>query len=191
MYARRLLDVLARTGYEIHVTISDAAARVITHELMLPLDLENGEATLTALVGRDHGNFVYHHHRDLEAPIASGSFRTEGMVIIPCSMGTIGRIAAGVSTGLIDRAADVCLKERRRLVLVPRETPYSEIHLQNMLRVTQAGAVVLPASPGYYTHPRSVDDLVNFVVARVLDHLGLESDLVRRWGEAARRFVEE
>lgn len=173
------------------MTVSDAAAKVIAHELMLPLDLDNEQQTLTALVGREHRNFVYHHHQDMEAPIASGSFRTEGMVIIPCSMGTIGRIACGVSTGLIDRAADVCLKERRKLLLVPRETPYSEIHLQNMLRLTQAGAVVLPASPGYYSHPKSVDDLVNFVVARVLDHLGLETDLVKRWGEAAKRFAEE
>jgi 4-hydroxy-3-polyprenylbenzoate decarboxylase len=109
------------------------------------------------------------------------------MVIIPCSMGTIGRIASGVSMNLIDRAADVCLKERRPLIVVPRETPLSEIHLENMLRVTRAGARVLPASPGFYSSSQTVEQLIDFVVGRVLDHLGIEHDLVHRYGEAAVR----
>jgi 4-hydroxy-3-polyprenylbenzoate decarboxylase len=107
------------------------------------------------------------------------------MVICPCSMGTVSAIAVGASRSLVERAADVALKERRRLILVPRETPYSAIHLENMLTLTRAGAVVLPASPGFYHRPRAIDDLVNFVVARVLDHLGVEHSLVPRWGSEA------
>jgi 4-hydroxy-3-polyprenylbenzoate decarboxylase len=109
------------------------------------------------------------------------------MAVMPCSMGTLGRIAHGVSTGLADRAADVCLKERRRLVLVPRETPYSTIHLENMLKVSLAGAIVLPASPGLYAGATTVEQLVDFVVCRALDHLGIENDLMQRYGEPAKR----
>jgi 4-hydroxy-3-polyprenylbenzoate decarboxylase len=114
---------------------------------------------------------------------ASGSALNAGMVVCPCSMGTLSAIAAGSSRSLVERAADVALKERRKLILVPRETPLSAIHLENMLRVTRAGAVVLPASPGFYHKPASIDDLVNFVVARVLDHLGVSHSLVPRWSE--------
>jgi flavin prenyltransferase len=120
--------------------------------------------------------------RDRGALPASGSVRTAGMVICPCSMGTIAAIAHGTSRSLVERAADVTLKERRRLIVVPRETPYSRIHLENMLHVTTAGAIVLPASPGFYHRPASLDDLVRFVVGRVLDHLAVQHDLVPRWG---------
>jgi 4-hydroxy-3-polyprenylbenzoate decarboxylase len=120
--------------------------------------------------------------RDRGAAPASGSALTAGMVICPCSMGTMSAIAVGASRSLVERAADVVLKERRRLVLVPRESPYSAIHLENMLTLTRAGAVILPASPGFYHRPRTVDDLVDFIVARVLDHLGVEHSLVPRWG---------
>jgi len=123
---------------------------------------------------------------DRGASPASGSARSSGMVICPCSMGTISAIAAGSSRSLVERAADVALKERRKVVLVPRETPLSAIHLQNMLRVTRAGAVVLPASPGFYHRPTSIDDLVSFIVARVLDHLGVEHHIARRWASGAR-----
>jgi 4-hydroxy-3-polyprenylbenzoate decarboxylase len=123
---------------------------------------------------------------DRGASPASGSARSSGMVICPCSMGTLSAIAAGSSRSLVERAADVALKERRKLVLVTRETPLSEIHLRNMLRVTRAGAVVLPASPGFYYQPTAVEDLVAFVVARVLDQLGVEHDLSRRWSSGAR-----
>ncbi|MBM3946457.1 MAG: UbiX family flavin prenyltransferase, partial [SAR202 cluster bacterium] len=122
---------------------------------------------------------------DVGASIASGSYPTKAMVIVPCSMGTLGRIANGVSSSLVERASDVILKERRQLILVPRETPLSRIHLRNMLAVTEAGAEVLPAMPGFYRRPKSVDDLVDFVVGRILDRLGLENALVKRWrGEA-------
>lgn len=180
LYARRLLEVLGRSGHELHLTVSDAARKVIAQELWLNLNLRDDEDVVRALAGPTAG-IVYHHYQNVGAPIASGSFKTDGMVVVPCSMGTVGRIASGVSTGLIDRAADVCLKERRRLILVPRETPYSEIHLENMLRVTRAGAIVLPASPGFYGHPTEIAQLVDFVVSRILDHLSIANDLVPRY----------
>ena len=179
VYGRRLAQVLAAAGHEIHLTVSDAARKVIAAELGLNLNLRDADDVVAHLVGLP---VTYHHYQNVAAPIASGSFPTDAMVVAPCSMGTIGRIASGVSTGLIDRAADVCLKERRRLILVPRETPYSEIHLENMLRVTRAGAIVLPASPGFYGRPERVDQLVDFVVGRILDHLGVENTLAPRYG---------
>lgn len=186
VYARRILAVLAQAGHTIHLTVSEAARKVIAQELTLNLNLRDGDDVIRSLIG-DPGipvsNITFHHYQNVAAPIASGSFKTDGMVIVPCSMGTIGRIASGVSTGLIDRAADVCLKERRRLILVPRETPYSEIHLENMLKVTRAGAVVLPASPGFYSHPQEISQLVDFIAGRILDHLNLENELSPRYGK--------
>lgn len=187
LYGRRLLEVLSTAPLDIHFTISDAAQKVIHHELMLDLDLSDAEQIKREFIGSTSPRLIYHPCHDLTAPIASGSFLTSGMVILPCSMGTIGRIASGVSMNLIDRAADVCLKERRKLILAPRETPLSEIHLENMLRVTRAGATILPASPGFYANRSSVDALVDFIVARVLDQLGIEHDLMHRYGESAVR----
>ena len=123
---------------------------------------------------------MYHHYQDFTAGIASGSFLTGGMIIIPCSMSTLGSIASGASPNLITRAADVHLKERRKLILVPRETPLSLIHLENMARVTRAGAVVLPAMPGWYHRPRRLDDLIDFVVARICDQLGIPAGTASR-----------
>ncbi|MBI2899236.1 MAG: UbiX family flavin prenyltransferase [Planctomycetes bacterium] len=186
-YGRRLLEVLASTGATVHFTLSDAAAKVIAHELTIPVDPADGPGCVRALLGDAPDNVVFHHYKDLEVPIASGSYRTAGMAICPCSMGTLGRVACGASSNLIERAADVCLKERRKLIVVPRETPLSEIHIENMLRLTRAGAVVLPASPGFYGGGETVERLVDFVVARVLDQFGVENDLMRRYGEPARR----
>ncbi len=163
--------------------MSDAAAKVIAHELAIPLDLADGPGVLRALLGEEPPNVQVHHYKDLEVSIASGSYRHDGMAVCPCSGGTIGRIACGASSNLIERAADVCLKERRRLVLVPREAPLSEIHLENMLRLTRAGAIILPASPGFYSGTPTVEGLVDFVVSRVLDHLGVENSLMARYGE--------
>ena len=118
---------------------------------------------------------------DVGASIASGSFRTSGMAIVPCSTGSLGSLANGISRGLIERAADVCMKERRKLIIVPRETPYSLIHLENMTKLTKAGAIILPASPGFYNLPQSIDDLVNMISSRVLEKLGIESDNLKEW----------
>ena len=178
-YAVRLLETLVERQRPVSLIVSDHGLRL--------LDTEMGVASVGQLRDRvgaaawDASVRVY-DDRDRGAAPASGSALTAGMVICPCSMGTVSAIAVGASRSLVERAADVTLKERRRLVLVPRESPYSAIHLENMLALTRAGAVVLPASPGFYHRPRSIDDLVDFVVARVLDHLGVEHTLVPRWG---------
>jgi flavin prenyltransferase len=184
VYGRRLLDVLSDTGSTIHLVVSEPATRVIAHELGIHVDPAE---PLPALLGRTPPNVTVHAPKDLEVAIASGSYRHDGMVVCPCSGGTLARIATGASTNLIERAADVCLKERRKLIVVPRETPLSSIHLENMLKLTHAGAIVLPASPGFYSERDSVDRLVDFVVARILDHLGVENGLMQRYGEPAQK----
>lgn len=187
-YGVRLVEVLLRAGRDVHLTISPAAAEVIEHELGCALQLSVDHFDATALFG-PHGadldltRLHYHHYRDFRAGIASGSFLTGGMAVCPCSGGTLASIAHGISENLIHRAADVHLKERRKLVLVPRETPLGLIALRNMVAVTEAGAVVLPAMPAFYTHPRNLDDVVDFVVGRVCDQLAVEHSLVRRWSE--------
>jgi 4-hydroxy-3-polyprenylbenzoate decarboxylase len=186
-YAVRLLDVLLAAGREVHLTISPAGQAVVEHELGLKLDLDAFRESDLLSSGRgtasSKGAVRYHHYQDLMAPIASGSFLTGGMVVCPCSGGTLAAIAHSMGTNLIHRAAEVHLKERRKLILVPRETPLSVPQLDNMKRATEAGAVVLPASPGFYHGPKSINDLVNFVVARICDQLGVEQSLMRRWGE--------
>lgn len=181
-YAVRLLECLVRAKRPTQLIVS-------SHGLRL-LDTELGIDSVDALrerVGADWNRFVKtFDDSDRGAAPASGSALSAGMVICPCSMGTLSAIAQGSSRSLVERAADVTLKERRPLILVPRETPLSAIHLENMLRVTRAGAIVMPAAPGFYHRPASIDDLVNFIVARVLDHLGIEQDLVARWGDDAR-----
>jgi 4-hydroxy-3-polyprenylbenzoate decarboxylase len=178
-YAVRLLEALVECQRRVSLIVSDHGIRL--------LDTEMGISSVEALrarVGASRWDAVVRAYddRDRGAAPASGSALTAGMVVCPCSMGTMSAIAVGASRSLVERAADVTLKERRPLVLVPRETPYSAIHLENMLTVTRAGAVVLPASPGFYHRPRTVDDLVSFVVARVLDHLGVEHAVSPRWG---------
>ncbi|HLY11566.1 MAG TPA: flavin prenyltransferase UbiX [Planctomycetota bacterium] len=186
-YGRRLLDCLAATGAAVHLILSEAGQKVIAHELQLPLDLNDGPGVIRGLLGHDAPTVQYHHYKDLEVAVASGSYKTDGMAIVPCSGGTLGRIACGASSNLIERAAEVCLKERRKLILVPRETPYSEIMIENMLRVTRAGAIVLPASPGFYAGETRVEQMIDFIVSRVLDQLGVDNTLMQRYGEPARR----
>ena len=179
-YAVRLLQVLARLGRTVHLTISASAAEVMRQEMGLSVSTTRFDPAIFGDLGP--GRVIYHHHADFSAGIASGSFRTGGMVVAPCSMSTLASIAHGITTNLATRAADVHLKERRRLILVPRETPLSLVHLENMAAVTRAGAIVLPAMPGWYHRPRSLDDLIDFMVARICDQLGVENDLAGRWG---------
>jgi 4-hydroxy-3-polyprenylbenzoate decarboxylase len=179
-YAVRLLQVLSALDRTVHLTLSPSAAQVLREEMDLLVDLDTFDPLVFGILGP--GRIVYHHFQDFAAGIASGSFRTGGMVIMPCSMSTLGAIAAGITTNLITRAADVHLKERRKLIVVPRETPLSLIHLENMLQVTRAGAVVLPAMPGWYHRPRHLDDVIDFIVGRVCDQLGIDNRLIARWG---------
>jgi flavin prenyltransferase len=205
IYALRLLQVLAAADIRVHLTISPSARLVLRQELQIDLDLDrfrpedlplhsgaplwpNLSPPMAELLGRNPaggrtpGLITYHHYDDLMAPIASGSFLTEGMVICPCSGSTLGAVVHGTGENLIHRAASVHLKERRKLVLVPRETPLSTIQLDNMRRAAEAGAVVLPAMPGFYHGVNSLGDLVDFVVARILDQLRIENTLMHRWG---------
>jgi 4-hydroxy-3-polyprenylbenzoate decarboxylase len=181
-YAVRLVEQLALAERPVSLIVSSHGWRL--------LGMEAGIADVAALRRRvgtarwDRAVTVF-DDADRGAAPASGSARTSGMVVCPCSMGTLAAIAQGASRSLIERAADVTLKERRPLLLVPRETPVGIIHLENMLRVSRAGAVVMPAAPGFYHAPRGIDDLVDFMVARILDHLGVEHRLSGRWGDAA------
>ena len=164
-YGKRLFDCL-KSQAEVHVIISERGAELLNIELGLkPADFK-GE------------NVMLHRTTKINTSIASGSFRVDGMVIVPASMGTIGRVAAGVSGNLIERVADVMLKEKRKLILVPRETPFSTIHLKNLLALDQAGAHILPASPGFYSGQKTLEDLFDFVIARILDQLDVDQDLM-------------
>ena len=176
IYAQRLLQFLQQQEAEIHLIVSAQAAGNLRRELGVQFDPDD----LRSLGLRSEGVFC-HAHDDLSAPPASGSAPFDGMAIVPCTVGTLGRIAAGVAEDLITRAADVCLKERRRLVLVVRETPLSAVHLQNMLTVTHAGAVVLPACPSFYSGPETIGDLADTVIERALDHLGMPRAEAKRW----------
>jgi len=180
-YAVRLLEALVESRQRVQLILSDHGLRLLRTETDI-----GSVSDLRTRVGSgawDEQVTVF-DDGDRGAAPASGSARNRGMVVCPCSMGTISAISQGTSRSLVERAADVALKERRTLVLVPRETPYSAIHLENMLRLTRAGAVVLPASPGFYHRPTEIHELVDFVVARVLDHLGVMHSIGRRWGES-------
>jgi 4-hydroxy-3-polyprenylbenzoate decarboxylase len=179
-YAVRLLQALVAARQPVWLVVSAHGFRLLATESGIP-DL----AALRERVGGAAWDqwVSWHDDSDRGAKPASGSARWAGMVICPCSMGTISAIAVGASRSLVERAADVAIKERRRLIVVPRETPYSAIHLENMLTLTRAGVTVMPASPGFYHRPARIEELVDFVVARVLDHLGVEHALGRRWGE--------
>ncbi len=185
VYAVRLLEVLLGAGCDVHLSISPSGQTLLTQELGLSVDLANFDATRINRSPSEPdcaGKIRYHHHQDFMAPIASGSFLTDGMVICPCSGSTVSAIACGASNNLIQRAADVHLKERRPLILVPRETPLSVIQLDNLKRCAEAGAVVLPAMPGFYHGAQTIRDLVDFVVARICDQLHIEHSLMKRWG---------
>jgi len=186
-YGVRLLEVLLQAGRTVHLTLSASAVEVLEQELDRRVRLDRFD--LADLLGAASTLAVpdqlrYHHYRDFRAGIASGSFLTGGMVVCPCSMGTTAAIAHGLSQNLIHRAADVHLKERRRLILVPRETPLNSIQLRNLASCAEAGAVVLPAMPAFYTRPRSLQDMLDFIVGRICDQLGIEHGLLRRWGAA-------
>ena len=180
-YAARLLQALAAGGAEVGVCISDAGVQVCATELYGDISLSRDEVTTRLTNGLEGVTVV--GLRDYTTPYASGSARVDGYVICPCSMSTAASIAAGAMANLVHRAASVALKEERKLVLVPRETPLSAIHLENLLRLRRAGATVVFAAPGFYHAPQTIDDLVNFVVARCLDQLGMDQTLVGRWGQ--------
>jgi 4-hydroxy-3-polyprenylbenzoate decarboxylase len=184
-YAARLLEALTAADCEVGVTASSAAIEVLATELYGDARLSRDETLARFLEHAQGGQVTLYDERDWRAPYASGSAKVDAYVICPCSMGTLGALASGVMSNLIQRAGSVALKEERRLVLMPRETPLSEIHLENMLRLRRAGATILFLAPGFYHGAESVDDLVDFVVARCLDQLGLEHSLTRRWGQSS------
>lgn len=184
-YGLRLLRCLVAAGCQVNVMISRAAQVVIATEteLKLPGSTAAAQALLTEYSKAEEGQLRVFGREDWFAPPASGSGERAPLVICPCSTGTLSALATGASNNLIERAGDVALKERRQLILVPREAPYSEVHLENMLRLTRMGAVIMPASPGFYHQPQAIDDLVDFIVARLLDHLGVPQSLMPRWGD--------
>ncbi|HWQ44420.1 MAG TPA: UbiX family flavin prenyltransferase [Methanosarcina barkeri] len=168
-YGIRLLEVLAEKGIKTHLILTDAAKQIIQIETDYTPEAVEKLATWN------------YSQKDFSAPIASGSYRTAGMVIAPCSMKTLATVANGVSDTLISRAADVCLKEERKLILMTRETPLNLIHIENMLRAKRAGASILPACPGFYSRPKTLEDLIDIMVGRTLDLLGIENEIYRRW----------
>ena len=212
VYSLRLIEVLLATGHDVHLSISPSGAQVIHEEMDLRVDLDDfqpadlmlddvtqasdskikllhasagigaADSNVLSVASGRIGELRYHHYKNYNSPIASGSFLTQGMIVSPCSGSTLSAIAHASSTNLIQRAAEVHLKERRRLILVPRETPLSLPHIDNMRKCVEAGAVVLPASPGWYHGVSTLRDLVDFVVARICDQLGIDNSLVTRWG---------
>jgi len=184
-YALRLLDCLIQEQCEVHFLISKAAQLVLATEtdFALPSKPQAMQAFLTEYTGAEAGQIRVFGKEDWLAPPASGSSAPAAMVVVPCSTGTLSAIATGACNNLIERAADVALKERRPLILVPREAPYSSIHLENMLKLSNMGAVILPASPGFYHQPQTIDDLVDFIVARILNLLGIPQDMLPVWGQ--------
>ncbi|WP_308388819.1 flavin prenyltransferase UbiX [Acidithiobacillus sp. AMEEHan] len=184
VYALRLLELLLAQDLELHLVVSSAARVVLREELdlQLPPQPEQLATFLRAQTQQEGGELHAYAQEDWFSPLASGSHAPEALVICPCSGGSLAAIAQGVSNNLIERAADVMLKEGKKLILVPRETPLSAIHLENMLKLARLGVSILPASPGFYHRPQGIDDLVDFVVARILDQLGLDRNIGPRWG---------
>jgi 4-hydroxy-3-polyprenylbenzoate decarboxylase len=184
-YGLRLLQCLLAADCKVYLLLSSAAEVVIRTEtdIDLPESLEHQQIFLNEMFEADEDQLQLLAKDDWFSPVASGSSSPNSMVICPASGGTLSAISCGASNNLIERAADVALKERRQLILVPREAPYSEIHLENMLKLTRMGAMIIPASPGFYMQPQTINELIDFIVARILDQLGVEQDLMPRWGE--------
>jgi 4-hydroxy-3-polyprenylbenzoate decarboxylase len=184
-YGLRLLECLLAADLNVYLLVSQAAHIVAKQELGVALPARAGdlERQLSEGLNARDGQLRVFGREDCNAPVASGSNPADAMVVCPCSMGTLAAIAHGLSDNLIERAADVMLKEQRKLILVPREAPFSTLHLENMLALSRMNAVILPANPGFYHRPQSVEDIVDFVVARILDQLGIKHALVARWGE--------
>jgi len=191
VYGIRTLQFLLSNNYKVDLVISESASRVAKEEINLNLSLEPEilKEQVLSYLEESSGKKLQRaflnvwKHNDIAASISSGSYRTLGMIIIPCSMGTIGAIASGTSDNLLTRAADVCLKERRKIVLVPREMPLSTIHLENMLKLSKMGAIIAPACPGFYHKPKELIDSIDFVVGKALDLFGIEHSLFKRWKE--------
>ncbi len=185
-YGMRLLEKLLQSGHHIYLVYSKAAQIVAQQEMdiVLPSHPKEAEKIFTQMFQSTTGQLQVFGREAWFSPIASGTNPADAMVICPCTMGTLAAIAAGLSHNLIERAADVMLKEKRQLIMVPRETPVTSIHLENMLRLSQCGATILPATPGFYHRPQTVQDIVDFVVARILDHLSIQHQLTPRWGES-------
>jgi 4-hydroxy-3-polyprenylbenzoate decarboxylase len=184
-YGIRLLEMLLKSGNRVYLLYSQVAQIVAQQEmkLALPSRAKEVEQLFSQRFNATEGQLRVFGREEWFAPVASGSNPADAMVVCPCTMGTMAAIAAGLSQNLIERAADVMLKENRKLILVPRETPFSVIHLENMLKLARSGAVILPANPGFYHHPETVQEVVDFIVARTLDHLGISHTLMPRWGE--------
>ncbi|PYI54924.1 UbiX family flavin prenyltransferase [Paenibacillus flagellatus] len=182
VYGVRLCEELLARRLPVHLVVTDAGWRVLHEEL--GWDAAHRQRTIEERFARFETKPRYYPINDIGAAIASGSFRTAGMAIVPCSMGTLSGIAHGASGNLLERAADVMLKERRKLILVPRETPLHAIHLENMLKLAKLGVGIVPAMPAYYQKPQTMDELVDFMVGKVLDYMGIDNELFRRWGDA-------
>ena len=184
-YGVRLLELLLASGNRVYLLYSQPTQMVAHQEMqfVLPSRAKDAEELFSRRFNAAEGQLRVFGREDWFAPVASGSNPPDAMVVCPCTMGTLAAIAGGLSQKLIERAADVMLKEKRKLILVPRETPFSSIHLENMLKLAQSGTVILPPNPGFYHHPQTIEDMVDFVVARILDHLEVAHTLMPRWGE--------
>ncbi|XOJ01059.1 UbiX family flavin prenyltransferase [Paenibacillus polymyxa] len=185
IYGIRLIETLLDLEYNVHLVISNAGWRVLKEEL--DWDVTNRDAVLEEKFGNRAGSLIYHPVSDIGASIASGSYLADGMIIMPCSMGTLSSIAQGSSNNLMSRAADVMMKEGRTLILVPRETPLHAIHLENMLKLSRLGVRMIPAMPAFYYKPQTMDELILFLVGKVLDSLRIPHQLFTRWGEPDER----
>lgn len=183
IYGMRLIEECLKSGHEIFLTITKSGRIVIKEELNLDLDLgvEMIEERLLDYFNVSRDVFTYYDVDHISSAIASGSFRTDGMIIAPCSMSTVSAIAQGSSNNLLERAADVILKEGKPMILIPRETPLSAIHLENLLKLARLGVRIIPPMPSFYTHPKTIDDIVNNTVGRILDQLNIEHNLCKRW----------